>query len=162
MTSDQLPKTGGEPPSSCYNCGACTGGCPVSRFNARYNPRNLLKEYSVSPTKLAESELIWMCAICYTCSERCPQGIDLPEALIEAKNIAARMDRAPSHLRSEAMTLVRNGLTVTVSQSIASRRDKLGLPKLPSPSLEQISKLIAGSTLERASSSGVVEARRRI
>ena len=161
MASDKPPDIGGNSPSSCYDCGVCTGGCPVSRFNTRYNPRNLLKEYLRDPSSLAESELIWMCAICYTCSERCPQGIDLPEAFIAVKNIAAKMGRVPSHLRSEVTALVRNGWTVTISQSIASRRSELGLPKLPSPNLEQISKLTDGSTLKRVSSRAEVEAGRR-
>ena len=71
---------------SCYQCGECTGGCPVA-FAMDYTPRQIVRLLQLGQLDEAlKSRTIWTCAACITCSARCPREVDL----------AAIMD----HLRS--------------------------------------------------------------
>ncbi|GAW92989.1 4Fe-4S dicluster domain-containing protein [Calderihabitans maritimus] len=76
-------------PSSCYQCGKCTAGCPVS-FAMDYTPRQVMRMIQLGMEQEAlSSHTIWLCACCETCSVRCPKNIDLAKVMetlrIEAK-----------------------------------------------------------------------------
>jgi len=34
---------------------------------------------------------VWVCATCYTCQERCPQGVRIADVMRALKNIAVRL-----------------------------------------------------------------------
>lgn len=87
---------------SCIQCGCCAGSCPVSQ-EMDYTPRQLMRMIQLGFKKeVLNSNTIWICTTCYSCSVRCPRGIcvtDLMEALkplaIEAGviNKNARFDK---------------------------------------------------------------------
>jgi len=128
----------------CYQCGTCAGGCPVFKQYHKFNPRRvmeklLLGDYS---EKLFDEQQIWYCTMCYTCSTRCPQGIDVGHVIGELKNLAVKMNNAPEGITAEMNAILESGSTAAISQMILKRREKLNLPELPKPDMNEIQKLL--------------------
>ncbi len=60
----------------CYQCVKCTSGCPLSdQFDM--TPNQIMRAVQLGEDSVLESKAIWLCASCYTCATRCPQGIDV-------------------------------------------------------------------------------------
>ncbi|MDH5732291.1 MAG: FAD-dependent oxidoreductase [Candidatus Bathyarchaeota archaeon] len=73
----------------CFECGKCTASCPmVELFPKSYNPRILLEKIFLNPEKVLYDEELWLCAWCYRCYRRCPQGLKVPEILLSLRKIA--------------------------------------------------------------------------
>lgn len=67
----------------CYQCGKCTAGCPAA-FAMDYPPRQVIRLLQLGLTETAlNSDSVWICASCETCSSRCPRGVDIA-ALMDA------------------------------------------------------------------------------
>jgi Fe-S oxidoreductase len=60
----------------CFQCGKCTGGCPVS-LKSKLNIRRLMIEGILGKNldRLSEKEELWDCTTCKTCTLRCPRGL---------------------------------------------------------------------------------------
>lgn len=128
----------------CFSCGTCTGSCPISRFEPEKNPRQFIQAVLTSQdlSILEDFEPLWLCTTCYACEDRCPQGINITNLLIKLKNLAAKQGYVPPSFKAELETLIANGVTTPPVQSILTRREKLNLPELPQPNLDQMRKLI--------------------
>lgn len=86
---------GGENIRKCYACGSCTISCPVHEIDPDYNPRKIIRQALLGMRKeVLSSELIWLCANCYTCFERCPQDVRFTSIVHAIKNIAVKEMRA--------------------------------------------------------------------
>ncbi len=75
----------------CFECGICTGSCPVMEIIPNhYNPRILLEKIVLDPDKVLEEESLWLCAWCYRCYKRCPQRLKVPEIFLAIRKIATQ------------------------------------------------------------------------
>jgi heterodisulfide reductase subunit C len=73
----------GEKIPTCMQCGICAGSCPVSH-EMDYTPRELVRMVQLGlKQEVLNSNTIWICTTCFSCSVRCPRGIR-PTELIEA------------------------------------------------------------------------------
>ncbi len=128
----------------CYQCGTCAGGCPVFRQYPKFNPRRVMEKllHGEFDEKTFDEQQIWYCTMCYTCSTRCPQGIDVGHVIGELKNLAVKVNNAPPGIIAEMNSILESGSTAAISQMILKRREKLNLPELPTPDLEEIKKLL--------------------
>ncbi|UCE14718.1 MAG: 4Fe-4S dicluster domain-containing protein [Candidatus Heimdallarchaeota archaeon] len=128
----------------CYQCGTCAGGCPVFRQYTKFNPRRIMEKLLLGEynEQLFDDQQIWYCSMCYTCSTRCPQGIDIGHVITEIKNLAVRLKNAPPGIVAEMEAILETGTTAAISQSILKRREKLELPELPKADLGEIQKLL--------------------
>jgi NADPH-dependent glutamate synthase beta subunit-like oxidoreductase len=67
---------GGEAASLCYDCGTCTGVCPVSEAGTGFDPRKILRMIKAGlKDQLLGSPTIWHCTHCDTCLFVCPQNV---------------------------------------------------------------------------------------
>lgn len=65
----------------CYQCGKCTAGCPVAHF-MDLMPNQLMRLIQTGELERAlQSDAIWHCVSCHTCSTRCPQSVDIAAAM---------------------------------------------------------------------------------
>lgn len=65
----------------CYQCGKCTGGCPVADemdIPPSMVMRLLQTENPASDDEILRSHTIWLCLSCEMCLSRCPMEIDIP------------------------------------------------------------------------------------
>ena len=78
----------GEKIPTCMQCGICAGSCPVSH-EMDYNPRQLVRMVQLGlKHDVLNSNTIWICTTCFSCSVRCPRGIRPTELMETLKPIA--------------------------------------------------------------------------
>jgi len=70
---------------TCIQCGTCSGSCPLAPV-MDITPRRLVGLVVAGRgAEALQSQSIWMCASCYTCTLRCPRGIPLTEVIYALK-----------------------------------------------------------------------------
>jgi len=120
---------GGENIKKCFSCGTCTAGCPVREVTDRYNPRRIIRMAILGMKKeVLSSDFIWLCSSCYTCFERCPQNVKIPELMNAIKNIAVREGHLPSSLKSQLDLLASFGRLLEVTDFENEKRIESNLP----------------------------------
>jgi len=98
---------GGEKIPTCMQCGICAGSCPVSH-EMDHTPRQLVRMIQLGlKQEVLNSNTIWICTTCFSCSVRCPRGIHPTELMETLKSMAiaeglenknARFDRVFSEV----------------------------------------------------------------
>ena len=120
---------GGEHITRCFACGTCTAGCPVREIDEKYNPRKIIHMVLLGMRKrVLESEFIWLCSTCYTCYDRCPQGVQLTSIMTALKNIAVREGYIHPAFREQAKLVGSFGRLYEVEDFDNKKRQKMGLP----------------------------------
>lgn len=67
---------GGEVVKQCFDCGSCTGACPVSESGTGFDPRRVLHMIKLGlKEQLLRSRAIWHCTHCDSCAYICPRDI---------------------------------------------------------------------------------------
>ncbi len=61
----------------CYECGKCSGVCPVARYDSSFSPRSLLVKVVRGENEVLIKDVnVWSCLTCKLCDTRCPAAID--------------------------------------------------------------------------------------
>ncbi len=142
--------TGSERNQYCHQCGKCSSGCPAANF-FDFSPRKIVAMIQLGMIEeLLTSGVIWHCAQCLLCKERCPRDAGPSDAIQALQNLAYSLD---VHVPDGYLTLINSILKNSVVQTpIKVRvwkelptkelprrefefRDRfsLGLPKLKKP-----------------------------
>lgn len=91
MDPTLIPKEIREKTKYCFECGICTASCPMAELlSTYYNPRTLLQKVLTEPEKALKEDNLWLCAWCYKCYKRCPQGLKPPEIFQLLKSEVAK------------------------------------------------------------------------
>lgn len=103
---------GGESIKKCIQCGTCTGSCPVS-YTMDITPREVIALFRAGDMEsILSSRTIWICASCYACSVRCPQGVQVTDILYALKRLAMEQKiypkRFPIHTLSQSFVTIAN------------------------------------------------------
>jgi len=120
---------GGEEVLRCFACGTCTVSCPVREINDKYNPRKIIRMvlYGLKDRVLG-SDFIWLCSSCYSCQDRCPQGVKITELMTVLKNLAVKNGYVHPAFRKQAELVGDFGRLYEVEDFDNKKREKLGLP----------------------------------
>lgn len=143
---------GGEHLKRCFQCGTCNVGCPVREIDEKYNPRKIIRMVILGmKDRVLSSDFIWLCSSCYTCEERCPQDVRIPEVMDAIKNLAVREGYIHDTFAKQAETVGKLGILYAISDFENKRRIRLGLPELPSQNQEvhELYKITGLNTLLR-------------
>ncbi|MGQ9725701.1 MAG: 4Fe-4S dicluster domain-containing protein [Candidatus Bathycorpusculaceae bacterium] len=142
-------KHGAERIMLCFQCGTCTADCPISRFSDFYRPRKIARMVQLGlKDRLLSDEALWLCSSCFTCVDHCPQGVEIAGIVRVLRNLSVKEKGAmPLVYRELASNLLKGGYVYEIVESRHKKRAELGLPPLPKPNLEEISKIfqITGS-----------------
>ncbi len=80
----------GQVVSRCYQCGNCTAGCPMS-FTYDFTVSQVMRLIQTGQKDAAlSSRAIWMCASCETCTQRCPNNIDVATIMDICRHMSRR------------------------------------------------------------------------
>ena len=140
---------GGEHIKRCFSCGTCTAGCPVREVTDRYNPRRIIQMAILGMKKeVLSSQFIWLCSSCYTCFERCPQDVKIPELMNALKNIAVREGYLPQAMKMQLDLLSSFGRLLEMTDFENDRRKELNLPFLQGKT-EEVNKILEKLGLHR-------------
>lgn len=118
--------------SACFACRTCTAGCPMSAVNETFNPARIIRMalYGMKE-EILNSPFIWLCSSCYTCQERCPQGVKITDFMVLLKNMAVREGHAPTGIRAQMDLTKGQGRIYPLDDFDNKKRKKAGLPELP-------------------------------
>jgi heterodisulfide reductase subunit C len=78
----------GEDLLACYQCGACSAGCPMAEEMDLVPSRVIRLAQAGQQRDVLRCAAIWLCASCYQCGTRCPKGVDYSR-IAEALRILA-------------------------------------------------------------------------
>ncbi len=86
--AERVDLLSGQSLAECYQCIKCSAGCPVASA-MDILPHQIIRmiQYGIKETVLS-SRTIWICASCYTCSVRCPNGIDIAHIMDVLRQIS--------------------------------------------------------------------------
>jgi len=74
--------------ASCYQCKKCSTGCPVSGKVAS-PPSEIIRRLQLGAgDELLQTDLIWTCLSCETCSARCPNEINFAAVIDALRSLA--------------------------------------------------------------------------
>lgn len=86
----EVDRLSGQRIETCYHCHKCAAGCPLVG-TMEYGPDRLLRMAALNQRDaLLRSGDIWLCAGCFTCTARCPNGIDLAAVMDALRQLALR------------------------------------------------------------------------
>ncbi len=132
----------GENIKKCFSCGTCTAGCPVREVTDQYNPRKIIRMALLGMKKeVLSSQFIWLCSSCYTCFERCPQDVRIPELMNAIKNIAVKEGHLPPPMKTQLDLLSSFGRLLEITDFENEKRKESNLPPLQGKT-EDIKKIL--------------------
>ena len=135
-------EVGGEGLLSCLKCGACSGGCPVSAV-IDYRPRKVLGNVLLGQKEMVLSgDDVWLCAACFTCEERCVQEVNFTDVITVLRNLASREGYAAPGYIELAKRVIEHGRVTPRSRQVDKMREKLGLPPLQYPAIEELGRIM--------------------
>jgi len=79
---------GGRLVLQCYQCGTCSGSCPVID-EMEYGPRRIV--YLIQQNQEAavlSSPDMWRCVSCYSCANRCPRDIQITDLMADLRRLS--------------------------------------------------------------------------
>ena len=83
MTSDMI--------TLCEQCGICSTSCPVAE-DMDMPPSEIMRMVQLGDDYVLETKAIWVCASCFTCTVRCPRGVDLAKVNEALRQIKLRQN----------------------------------------------------------------------
>jgi len=105
---------GGAEIKKCIQCGTCTGSCPTS-YVMDYGPRKIFSLIRAGfRDEVLNSNTIWFCSSCYTCTVRCPKEIKITDVMYALKRLAIKEGRTKGRK------------TAVLSQTFVSMVNKYG------------------------------------
>ncbi len=134
---------GGDKLLNCFQCGTCTSDCPIARFSDTYRPRQLIRMAQIGlREQVLSSDSLWLCASCFTCSDRCPQDVEVASVIRVLKNLAAQQAFVPQVFKELGTTILETGYAYRIPERRLKKREDLGLPPLPKSNLETLNTIL--------------------
>jgi heterodisulfide reductase subunit C len=136
---------GGEKLLRCFQCGTCTSDCPVARFSDVYRPRQIIRMAQLGlKERVLNSDTLWLCAACFTCTDRCPQDVEVASVIRVLRNLAAEKGMVPLVFKEQACSILESGYAYKIPELRLKKRETQGLPPLPKGNAESIRKALSG------------------
>lgn len=137
----------------CFQCGTCSGGCPVAAVTkGAYNPRKIIEKSLLGlKDQLINSQEpnVWLCSTCQLCVELCPQEVFLTEIFNLIKNKCADIGKYPEGFKLQSTVILENGMAMPFSPAILRRREQLGIPELEMAKIGEIQTLLKETKLDK-------------
>jgi heterodisulfide reductase subunit C len=124
---------------NCFQCLKCTSGCTALKL-LELKPHEIVKLVSLGfVDELPSSDIIWTCATCLKCVQRCPQKASPYHLIMALRNLAVEKEaRVPEVYMKIVSSILETGLA-EAPQKIVTRkleavdRESLKLPTMKPP-----------------------------
>jgi heterodisulfide reductase subunit C len=134
-----LAKLRGRELINCFLCIKCTSGCTALKL-LELKPHEIEKLVSFGfVDELASSDIVWTCATCLKCIQRCPQKASPYHVIMALRNFAVEKEaRVPEPYMKAVSQILESGLAepvqrVTIKGMETCDRESLALPKITVP-----------------------------
>ncbi|MEM1583485.1 MAG: (Fe-S)-binding protein [Nitrososphaerota archaeon] len=78
----------------CYQCGTCTGSCPLNLLNPEsINPRRIVRSAQLG--LVYDDGNLWHCSTCGLCEAKCPWSIKIPDVVRAYRQISSEKRKIP-------------------------------------------------------------------
>ncbi len=140
-----LKMHGSEKILKCFQCGTCTSDCPVARYSDSYRPRTLIHMAQMGlKDRVLKSDTLWLCAACFTCTDRCPQDVEVASVIRVFRNLAVENGCVPQVFKDQTASLLESGYAFKIPELRIKKRETQGLPPLPKGNAEKVKKALKG------------------
>jgi heterodisulfide reductase subunit C len=114
---------GAEKVMRCFQCGTCTSDCPIARFSETYRPRQIIRMTQLGlRDRVLNSDTLWLCAACFTCTDRCPQDVEVASVIRVLRNLAAEKGIVPQVFKEEASSILESGYAYRIPELRLKKR----------------------------------------
>ncbi len=128
--SRKLVEAGAVTLHNCIQCGTCTGSCPSGKHTA-LRIRKLIRAAQLGLKSILDADDLWLCTTCYTCFERCPNEVDVPQIIMVIRNLAVRKGYVADTHKQAVRKFLKTGHLVPLTDEISVIREKVGLKAVP-------------------------------
>lgn len=88
------------------------------------------------------SKMIWMCAVCFSCTERCPQGVKFTDIMRTIRNIAVREGYINPFFQKLANVIAETGRIFPYTEFLDELRSDLGLSPMKTHNCQDMVRLL--------------------
>lgn len=142
-------QSGGEHIMKCVQCATCTSGCPVAVVSEKFNPRRIIRMAVLGLKDVVlQEDFVWYCAACYTCSERCPQDVRIPDLMAAIRNIAVKEGFIHPAYKEQGRLIGKHGRLYEITDFENEKREKLGLTRIEEEN-EEINKIYSCTGMDK-------------
>lgn len=92
----KISEMSGEVITLCDQCGTCSGSCPMVA-EMDITPSQMMRMVQLGQSEVLDTKAMWFCASCFTCTVRCPRGLDLSRVAEALRQVPLR--RAKDYIR---------------------------------------------------------------
>lgn len=125
--------------ADCFQCLKCTSGCTSLKL-LELKPHEIMKLVNLGfIDELASSDIIWTCATCLKCVQRCPQKASPYHVIMALRNLAVEREaKVPEEYMKAVSQILDTGLAETAQKVVTKKmetfdRERLKLPKINPP-----------------------------
>lgn len=102
-TIRQLERMSGEDVRLCYQCGNCSGGCPVS-YEMDVTPSQMIRLLQIGDYEaVLSAKSMWSCVGCLQCYSRCPKSVSAAGLFEGLRQLTLR--KGEDHAKIEDMDM---------------------------------------------------------
>ncbi len=104
---------------ACAECGRCDRTCPAFQSGFPLSPKELIAHFkelvrgehgtSKEISSIIRPDVLWACATCYACMERCPVFNEHVSLIIEMRRFLVTQGQLPPQVQEVLMSLTRYG-----------------------------------------------------
>jgi heterodisulfide reductase subunit C len=128
--SRKLVEAGAVTLHNCIQCGTCTGSCPSGKHTA-LRIRKLIRAAQLGLKDILDQDDLWLCTTCYTCFERCPNEVDVPQIIMVIRNFAVQAGFVAETHKQAVRKFLETGHLVPLTDEISGIREEIGLRNTP-------------------------------
>jgi heterodisulfide reductase subunit C len=122
-----IKRHGSEKLLKCFQCGTCTSDCPIARYSDSYRPRTLIHMARLGlKDRVLKSDTLWLCAACFTCTDRCPQDVEVASVIRVLRNIAAEEGIVPQVFKDQCASVLETGYAYKIPDLRIKKRETWG------------------------------------
>jgi heterodisulfide reductase subunit C len=104
--------------------------------------------------RILSSDTLWLCASCFTCTDRCPQDVEVASVIRVLRNLAAEEGHIPLVFKEQYASILESGYAYKIPELRLKKRETLGLPPLPRGNAESIGKVLRGISFGKGGGNG--------
>lgn len=126
-------------PDKCFQCMRCTSGCTALKL-LELKPHEIMKLVGLGlGDDLVASDVIWTCATCLKCTQRCPQKTSPYHVIMALRSLAVEREATVPEAYLKAVSqILENGLSKTIQKITTHKmetfdRTSLKLPEISTP-----------------------------
>jgi heterodisulfide reductase subunit C len=94
--------------------------------------------------RVLKSDTLWLCAACFTCTDRCPQDVEVASVIRVFRNLAVENGCIPQVFKEQAASLLESGYAYKIPELRIKKRESQCLPPLPKGNPENVRKALKG------------------